>query len=79
MLKYLKSDLQVETLDDAGNVITPNQPQAQIEEQKEMPDTEKRSGPPSPPGANTGIQDPKSADLKGLQPERAAVQEIKMK
>ena len=79
MLKYLKSDLQVETLDDAGNVITPNHPPVPVEEQKEMPDTERRSGPPSPPGANTGIQEPKSADMKGLQPERAAVQEIKMK
>ncbi len=79
MLKYLKSDLQVEALDDAGNVITPNQPPVPIEEQKEMPDTERRSGPPSPPGANTGIQELKSPELQGLQPERAAVQEIKMK
>ena len=44
-----------------------------------MPDTERRSGPPSPPGANTGIQELKSPELQGLQPERAAVQEIKMK
>ena len=79
MLKYLKSDLQVESLDETGNVINANQPPVPTEDQKEMPDTERRNGPPSPPGANTGIQETKTQDLKGLQPERAAVQEMKMK
>ncbi len=79
MLKYLKSDLQVESLDETGNVINANQPAVPNEDQKEMPDTERRNGPPSPPGANTGIQETKTPDLKGLQPERAAVQEMKMK
>ena len=79
MLKYLKSDLQVESLDETGNVINANQQPVPSEDQKEMPDTERRNGPPSPPGANTGIQETKTPDLKGLQPERAAVQEMKMK
>ena len=79
MLKYLKSDLQVESLDETGNVISPNQPEVPIEDQEEVLDTEKRRGPPSPPSANTGIQEFKTPELQGLQPERAAVQQIKMK
>lgn len=78
MLKYLKSDLEVERLDETGKAFNNKVPaKSSIEEEIEIPEVERRSGPPSPPGANTEFQEPRSPN--GFRPEKTVDQEIKIK
>ena len=50
MLKYLKSDLEIESLDAEGNKMNANSPINPIENKKETPEME-NSGPGRPPGS----------------------------
>ena len=79
MLKYLKSDLEVERLDEAGNVINSAQAPVPVEDQKEIEDSQRGVGPPSPLGASRRNQDIRSPNSNVLQPEKAATKELKMK
>lgn len=79
MLKYLKSDLEVERLDETGKTINNNASiNSSNDDEKEIPEVE-RNGPPAPPGSNMRRQEPRSPNSNGFQPERTAVQELKMK
>ena len=79
-MKYLKSDLEVERLDETGKAFNNNVPaKSSIEEEIEIPEVERRSGPPSPPGANTEFQEPRSPNANVFRPEKTVNQEIKMK
>ncbi|MDQ0475917.1 lipopolysaccharide assembly protein LapB [Chryseobacterium sp. MDT2-18] len=69
MLKYLKSDLEVEATDDSGNVINPKQPAAPVESQKGIPAIES-DDPPSVPSFNGRNAKPRSKN----SPETNAVQ-----
>ena len=81
MLKYLKSDLEVEKLDDQGNVINSNSPAAPVQDQNEMPNPDNNG--PGRPGSDTKSSQPErpeSAQPKSTQPVKAGtVEELQIK
>ncbi|MGA9212627.1 tetratricopeptide repeat protein [Kaistella sp.] len=77
MLKYLKSDLEVEKLDDQGNTISTNQPAATVEDSNQSLDSE-NTVPPIRPNFNSQSEQPGSPKANGMQPNIMKVKSARL-
>ena len=79
MLKYLKSDLEIEKVDAEGNVINATAPPIPDNTQKEMQDSE-NSGAPVPPRGERKNRQPSSPQSAEMQIKKMeTLEEVKVR